>query len=139
MTTGFPAIFPKVVFALLLAATGSAQSAELRILAANGIQSVVEDLAPRFERATGHKLVVGFATGGATVKRAQDGEVVDVAIAPRQGINGLVKSGKVASTNVTALASTGISVAVRAGAPKPDISSPDALKQTLLAAKSVPT
>ncbi len=137
MTTGLPAVFSNAVFALFLAATGLAQSAELRILAANGIQSVVEDLAPKFERAAGHKLVVGFATGGATVKRAQDGEVVDVVIAPRQGINGLVKIGKVASGNATALASTGISVAVRTGAPKPDISSPDALKRTLLAAKSL--
>ena len=137
MTIRLLAAFSYAVLPLLLAATGSAESAEVKVLAANGIQSVVEDLAPKFERATGHKLVVGFATGGATVKRAQDGEVVDVAIAPRQGINGLVKSGKVASGNVTALASTGISVAVRAGAPKPDISSPDALKQTLLAAKSV--
>jgi molybdate transport system substrate-binding protein len=55
----------------------------------------------------------------------------------RQGIDGLVKNGKAAADNVTALASAGISVAIRQGAPKPDISSPDALKRTLLAAKSI--
>ena len=116
---------------------GSAQSAEIKVLAANGIQAVVEDLGPKFERATGHKLAITFSTGGATVKRAQEGDAADVVIAPKPGMDGLVKSGKVAAENVTALASTGISVAVRKGAPRPDISSPDALKRTLLAAKSV--
>jgi len=101
------------------------------------MQAVMEDLGPKFERATGHKLAITFATGGAAVKRAQDGETADVVIAPRQGIDGLVKDGKAAADNVTALARTGISVAVRKGAPRPDISSPEALKRTLLAAKSI--
>jgi molybdate transport system substrate-binding protein len=127
----------KIGFILLLGAGATAESAEIKVLAANGIQSIVEDLGPKFERATGHKLAITFATGGATVKRAQDGESADVVIAPRSGIDGLVKSGKVAADNVTAIASTGISVAVRKGAPRPDISSAEALKRTLLAAKSV--
>ena len=101
------------------------------------MQSVLEDLGPKFERATGHTLAISFATGGATVKRAQDGETADVVIALRQGIDGLVKDGKAAADNVTVLARAGIVVAVRKGAPKPDISSPDALKRTLLAAKSI--
>jgi molybdate transport system substrate-binding protein len=101
------------------------------------MQTVMEDLAPKFELATGHKLVIAFATGGATAKRAGGGEPADVVIAPHRGIDRLVKEGKVAADSVTALASTGISVAIRKGAPKPDISSPDALKRTLLAAKSV--
>ena len=124
-------------FIFLLVAGTAAESAEIKVLAAYGIQAVVEDLGPKFERATGHKLAITFATGGATVKRAQDGEVADVVIAPKPGIDGLVKNGKVAPDNVTALASTGISVAVRKGAPKPDISSPEALKRTLVAAKSI--
>jgi molybdate transport system substrate-binding protein len=97
----------------------------------------VEDLGPKFERATGHKLVITFSTGGATVKRVQDGEVANVVIAPKPGIDRLVKNGKVSADNVTALASTGISVAIRKGTPKPDISSPEALKRTLLTAKSI--
>jgi molybdate transport system substrate-binding protein len=114
-----------------------AEAAELNVLSAIGMQSVMEDLGPKFERATGHKLVMAFATGGATVKRAQDGEAADVVVAPRQGIDSLVKNGKAAASNVTALASTGISVAVRKGTPKPDISSPEAFKRALLAAKSI--
>jgi molybdate transport system substrate-binding protein len=121
----------------LLGVGSAAESAELKVLAANGIQAVVEELGPKFERATGHKLSITFATGGATVKRAQDGEAADVVIVPRPGIDGLVKNGKVTANNVTALASTGISVAVRKGAPKPDISSPETLKRALLAAKSI--
>jgi molybdate transport system substrate-binding protein len=115
----------------------TAESAEIKVLCANGMQTVMEDLAPKFERATGHKLLITFATGGATVTRAGGGELVDVVIAPHRGIDGLVKDGKVAADAVTAIASTGISVAVRKGAPRPDISSPDALKRALLAAKSI--
>jgi molybdate transport system substrate-binding protein len=115
----------------------NAEAAELKVLSAIGMQSVMEDLGPKFERATGHNLAISFVTAGAAVKRAQAGEAADVVIATRAGIDGLVKNGKVAADNVTALASAGISVAIRKGAPKPDISSPDALKRTLLAAKSI--
>ncbi len=124
-------------FMFLLVLGIKAEAAELKVLSAIGMQSVLEDLGPKFERATGHKLSISFATAGAAVKRAQDGEAADVVIATRQGIDGLVKNGKAAADNVTTLASAGISVAIRKGAPKPDISSPDALKRTLLAAKSI--
>lgn len=125
------------LLAPLLAAGGTARSAEIRVLVADGIKPIVEDLAPKFERATKNKLLIAFASGGATVKRAQGSAVADVIIAPLSGIDGLVKNGKVAAGTVTALASTGISVAVRKGAFKPDISSPEALKRTLLASKSI--
>ena len=124
-------------FGFLLSIGNAAESAEIKLLCANGMQTVIEDLAPKFESATGHKLVIVFATGGATVKRAGGGEPADVVIAPHRGIDGLVKDGKVSADAVTALASTGISVAIRKGASKPDISSPDALKRVLLAAKSI--
>jgi molybdate transport system substrate-binding protein len=124
-------------FMFLLMLGIKAEAAELKVLSAIGMQSVLEDLGPKFERATGHKLAISFATAGAAVKRAQGGEAADVVIATRQGIDGLVKNGKAAADNVTALASAGISVAIRKGAPKPDVSSPDALKRTLLGAKSI--
>jgi molybdate transport system substrate-binding protein len=114
-----------------------AEAAEVKVLSAFGMQSVLEDLGPKFERATGHKLAITFATGGATVKRAQSGEPADVVITLRQGIDSLVKDGKAVADNVTVLARAGIVVAVRKGATKPDISSPDALKRALLAAKSI--
>ena len=124
-------------FMFLLVLGIKAEAAELKVLSAIGMQLVMEDLGPKFERATGHKLAISFATGGATVKRAQDGETADVVITLGQGIDTLVKDGKAPAGKVTALASAGISVAIRKGAPKPDISSPDALKRTLLAAKSI--
>lgn len=123
--------------ALFCLVGGNAQSAELKVLCANGMQTVMEDLGPKFERASGHRLAISFATGGATVKRAQDGEAGDVVIAIREGVAALGKAGKVAPASAAELASTGISVAVRKGSPKPDISSPEALKRTLLAAKTV--
>ena len=124
-------------FMFLLVLGIKAEAAELKVLSAIGMQLVMEDLGPKFERATGHKLTISFATGGATVKRVQGGEAFDVVITLRQGMDPLVKEGKAPAGNVTALASAGISVAIRKGAPKPDISSPDALKRTLLAAKSI--
>jgi len=115
----------------------NAEAAELKVLSAFGMQSVLEDLGPKFERTTGHKLAISYATGGATVKRVQGGDAADVVITLQQGIDTLVKDSKAVAGNVTALASAGIFVAVRKGAPKPDVSSPDALKRTLLAAKSI--
>ena len=122
---------------LLLVLGTKAEGAELKVVSAFGMQSVMEDLGPKFERATGHTLALAFATGGATVKRVQGGEAADVVITLRPGIDTLVKDGKAAADNVTVLAHSGIVVAVRQGAPKPDISSPDALTRTLLAATSI--
>jgi molybdate transport system substrate-binding protein len=112
-------------------------AAELKVLSALGMQAVMEDLGPKFERATGHKLAITFATLGATVKRVQSGETADVVIIPQPGIDGFVKDGKALAGNVTVIAHSGTGVAVRKGAPKPDISSPEALKRALLAAESI--
>jgi molybdate transport system substrate-binding protein len=124
-------------FMFLLVLVIKAQAAELKVLSAFGMQSVLEDLRPKFEHATGHKLAISFGTGGATVKRVQGGDAADVVITLRQGIDTLVKDGKASAGSVTALARAGIFVAVRKGEPKPDVSSPDALKHTLLTAKSI--
>src|SRR5437867_11918797 len=136
MKTRSLAAAASIGFMFLLMLGINAEAAELKVLSAIGMQSVLEGLGPKFERATGHKLAISFATAGAAIKRAQGGEAVDVVIATRQGIDGLVKNGKAAADYVT-LASAGISVAVREGTTKPDIASPDALKRTLLAAKSI--
>jgi len=90
------------------------------------MQSVLEDLGPKFERASRTQLAISFATARAAVKRAQGGEAADVVIATWL-IDGLVRR-QAAADNVTVLASAGIKRRHRKGAPKPDISSPDALK-----------
>src|SRR5882762_8348605 len=127
MKTRSLAAAASIGFISLLMLGINAEAAELKVLSAIGMQSVLEDLGPKFERATGHRLAISFVTAGAAVKRAQGGEAAEVVVATRQGIDGLVKNGKAAADSVT-LASAGISVAVRKGTPKPDISSPDALK-----------
>jgi molybdate transport system substrate-binding protein len=124
-------------FIFLLVYGIKVEAAELNVLSAFGMQSVLEDLRPKFEYATGHKLAILFATGGGIVKRVQGGDAADVVITLQQGIDTLVKDGKASADTVTALARTGIFVAVRKGEPKPDVSSPDALKHTLLTAKSI--
>jgi len=111
--------------------------AEVKVLSVLGMRAVMEDLGPKFERATGHKLAITVVTLGVAVKRVQDGETADVVVIPRQGIDGFAKDGRAAAADVTVIARSSIGVAVRKGAPKPDISSPEALKRTLLIAKSI--
>ena len=124
-------------FMFLLVVGITAEAAELKVLSTPAMQPILEDLGPKFERATGHKLAFTFAPTRAVVKRVQDGETADVVVIPRQEIDSFVKDGKAVAGNVTVVASSVIGVAVRKGAPKPDISSPEALKRTLLAAKSI--
>jgi len=130
VTAGFAAL-------VFLTQAGIANAAEIKVLSANAMKEVLDDLGPKFERASGHKLAITFGNLGAIRKRVQGGETFDVVITPRQGIDGFVKDGKASADNVTVVARSGIVVAVRKGAPKPDISSPEALKRTLLAAKSI--
>jgi molybdate transport system substrate-binding protein len=124
------------MFPLLFGIT--ADAAEIKVLSAITMQPILEDLGPKFERATGHKVAFTFGNTRTVVKRVQDGETADVVIVPRQEIDRFVKNGKAVAGNVTAIASSrGFGVAVRKGATKPDISSPEALRRTLLAAKSI--
>jgi len=123
---------------LALCVGGSiASAAEIALFNALGFKDVIDDLGPKFEKASGHKLAIKFGTMGGVVKMVQGAETADVVITPSQGMDNLVKSGKVTAGNVTVIASSGIVVVVRKGAPKPDVSSPDTLKRALLAAKSI--
>ena len=122
----------------LLVGGAAVRAAEVKALITNQMKTVMEDLGPKFERTTGHKLALTFGGLGAVAKRVQGGETADVIILPREGIERFVKDGKAAAGNVTVVArSRGLAVVVRKGAPKPDISSPDALKRALLDAKSI--
>jgi len=127
----------KIGFMLLCAIGIRAEAAELKVLSAIAMTPVMEELGLKFERATGHKLAITFATLGAAVKRVQGGETFDLVIIPQPGIDGFVKDGKASGANVTLLARSHAGVAIRQGTPKPDISSAEALKRTLLAAKSI--
>lgn len=125
------------VVLVLFSDARTADADEIKVLSALGIKAVMDDLGPEFERATGHKLAVTFAPLGAAVKLVQGGATADVIIIPQQAMDGLVKDGKVDVDSVRLLARSGMAVAVRKGASKPDISTPDAFRRTLLAARSI--
>lgn len=127
----------RIGFVFLLLISTAADAADVKVLCAIAMQQLMENLGPKFEQATGHQLAVTIATLGPALKRIQDGEIYDVVWLPRPGIESLTKEGKVVASTLTVIASTGIGVAVRKGAPKPDISSPEAFKRAMLAAKSI--
>jgi molybdate transport system substrate-binding protein len=111
--------------------------AELVVFSTIGVRSAAELLIAQFDQASGHKLVVTWGTAPMLVKRIEDGDTADVVVLSRGGIDALQKQGKIAAGSDVTLASSGIGIAVKAGAPKPDISTPEALKRTLLNAKSI--
>jgi molybdate transport system substrate-binding protein len=106
------------------------------LIAPGGIQAPFDELLPRFETKSGDKVQATFAAVGVTTKEVLNGEVFDVAVvqAPYKEV---AASGNVVPGSATPLASVAVGVAVAHGAPKPDISTPDAVKRMLLAAKSV--
>jgi molybdate transport system substrate-binding protein len=109
----------------------------MRVLCTNGLKTVMLDLAPEFERAIGTKAVITWGSANGLLKELEAGAGGDLAILTAEAIDDLIKEGKVVAGSRVDLARSGIGVAVRKGAPKPDIGSSDALRRVLLAAKSV--
>jgi molybdate transport system substrate-binding protein len=126
-----------VIAALVLGQAGWASAAEIKVYATIGMGSVLKELQPKFEQASGHKLDITWGLAGALAKRVADGETPDALVAIRGGIDGLVTSGRIAQPSAVTLALSGVGVSVRSGAPKPDISTPDKLKEALIAAKGI--
>ncbi len=126
--------------AMVLMAAGAprgAAAAEVKVLTAGAFKQVVVALIPEFERQTGHKVILDNDTAGALQKRIEGGEAFDVAFITPGVINDLAKKGKIVDGSGVPLARVGVGVMVKAGAPKPDVSTVEAFKQALLAAKSV--
>jgi molybdate transport system substrate-binding protein len=111
--------------------------AELTVYSTIGMRSAAEELFGRFETQSGHKLTVTWGTAPMLVKRIESGENADMLILSRAGIDALIKQSKIAPGSDVTLAGSGVAIAVKAGAAKPDVSTPEALKRTLLAAKSI--
>jgi molybdate transport system substrate-binding protein len=114
-----------------------AMAAELRVMAGAATTSVLRELGPQFERATGHKIAFEFGLSGTFKRQIETGEPVDIAIIAPALLDDLIKQGKIAADTRADFARVGIGVAVRAGAPKPDISSVAAFKHTMLSARSI--
>jgi molybdate transport system substrate-binding protein len=114
-----------------------AQSAEIKLLASGAVKDAYLELLPKFEKASGHKVTAAWSSTTDIRKRVAAGEVADLVILGNSGTEELIKQGKLVASTRAIFAKSGISIAVRSGAPKPDISSADALIKSVLAAKSV--
>jgi molybdate transport system substrate-binding protein len=127
--------FYGVAAALAAFLTPAAHAAEIKILASNAVREPYLELIPVFEKETGHRIAVDWGGTLDIVKRVGGGEVADVVIIPAARVDAFVKEGKL--TGRVDVAKSGVGVAVRAGLPRPDISTAEALKKALLAAKSI--
>src|SRR4051795_1955111 len=126
--------------AMVLMAAGAPRgvaAAEIKVLTAGAFKQVLLVLVPEFEKQTGHKIILENDTVGALTKRIEGGEVFDLAVLTPAAVNDLSAKGKFVAGSRTHLGRVGVGIVVKEGAPKPDISSVDAFKKALLAAKSV--
>jgi molybdate transport system substrate-binding protein len=117
------------------AQAGSSRTGSVRMFMSNGFKAVFDDLRPACEQSIGHTVVAEFGTSTALTQRINAGEAFDVASMTTEAMDDLGKAGKVGAR--TALGKSGIGIGVKAGAKKPDIRTAEALKATLLAARSV--
>jgi molybdate transport system substrate-binding protein len=126
-----------IAVAVSLFVSGIASAAEIKVLASGATKEVIDEVLPAFEKTSGHKVTIAF-TGTANIKkRIAAGEVYDLVIVGGPVIDAFIQQGKIAPGTRTDLMKSGVGVAVRAGASKPDIGSSEALKRTLLTAKSI--
>jgi molybdate transport system substrate-binding protein len=116
---------------------GIAQAAEIKVLASGAVKEAYLELLPQFEQASGHRVATEWSSTPDIRKRIAAGESADLVILADNATQELIQQGKLAAGSRISFAKSGIGVAVCAGAPKPDIGSADALKRSLLAAKSV--
>jgi molybdate transport system substrate-binding protein len=114
-----------------------AQATEIKVLSGNGAKAAVRELCTQFERATGNKINLHFEVNADIQKKIEAGEYFDVAVLNPPVIETLSKEAKIVAGSRADIGRAGLGVAVRQGAPKPDISSVDAFRRTLLASKSV--
>jgi molybdate transport system substrate-binding protein len=130
---------PFVLVLLVLCGTGGepVSATDISVLSAGAMRSVLQALAPSFEQESGNHLNFTFGTAGDVEKRLADGEVFDVAVATKPRLTKLEAAGTIVGGSIVVIGRSPIALAVRQGAPKPDISSVDAFKKTLLAAASI--
>jgi molybdate transport system substrate-binding protein len=129
-----------LILPLLLA--GTAQAAEIHAIVTGALTAPFRQIVPAFERATGHKLVIAWGPSSGDSKdaipvRLRNSEPADVVIMIGTAFDGLVRQGVFKTAMRTDVAQSGIGVGVRVGAPRPDVSSADTLKRTLLDARSI--
>jgi molybdate transport system substrate-binding protein len=123
--------------ALLLSPMAALQAAELKVLAGGAMTAPLKELGAQFESASGHKLAIRFGTTPELIKLVTTGGPFDLAVVPREVFKDAAAQVQFVSGPTTDIARVGLGVAVRSGAIKPEIGTPEALKQTLLKAQSI--
>lgn len=126
-----------VILLVLSAHPTFAQGERITVLSSNGFRAVIQELAPQFEKATGNQIAISFSVAAELKKRIDAGESFDLAILTPSLMDDLIKQGTVVRESRTALARTGMAIAVRRGAVKPDMRSVEALKASLVASPSI--
>jgi len=126
-----------LVAAALVAGAARVDAAELHVLSAGAVRSIVSDLAATYEKETGNTVKLTFGTVGQIRAKLADATPADVAIMTDTALDQMTRQGVVREGTWVEVGRTGIGVGVRDGAPKPDIRNPEALKQALLSAKSL--
>jgi molybdate transport system substrate-binding protein len=122
---------------VFLALAAPVRAAEINVLCSNGLKAVVDELAPVFEKKTGHKVVLTFEPSTQIQKRIDAGEAFDLAVMTTPLIDQEIKAGRLAADSRTIIARSGLGLSVRAGSKKPDIKTVESFKQALLNAKSI--
>jgi len=115
----------------------AAQTSEVHVLASNGIKAVIEDLLPQAEHSIGRTIAVQFMPTANIKQKIEAGEPFDVAIITPEAIADLTKQGKTLAGSGTPISRAGVGIAIRKGEPRPDISTPEAIKSALLNVKAV--
>src|SRR5258708_2481942 len=109
-----------LVLAALIATATFARADDIKVLASNGVRASLDELVPRFERSSGHKVTVTFGLAAALKREVEAGEAFDLAVLTSAGIEDLAKQGKIDAASRTPLARSAVGIMVKAGAPKPD-------------------
>jgi molybdate transport system substrate-binding protein len=129
-------LLASAVAAIALGCAGTASAADITLIAPGGIRAAIEELIPKFEQQSGHKVVATFGSGGGTKARVIKGDPFDVPVV-QLPLEPVVNSGNVVVASETPLAHVSVGIAVRTGQPKPDISTPEKVKKLLLDAKFI--
>ena len=133
----FVAAVLRLALLLALAQTGGAQTGEIKVLSSTALKGVLEELVPQFERTTNRKVTIQYGTAASLKRKIESGEPFDLAVLTSAVMDDVIAQGKVAANTRTSIARSGMAMAIRPGAKKPDVSTTDALKRTLVDAKSI--